>query len=66
MQLLFEESEEFGATKGIGFFNGKVENFNKYNVEKQTFIGWNKIKIEKKQVFIQEKTTENNLLNSAF
>ena len=31
MQLLFEESEEFGVTKGIGFFNGKVENFNKYN-----------------------------------
>ena len=66
MQLLFEESEEFGKTKGIGFFNGKVKNFNKYNVEKQTFIGWNKIKIEKKQVFIQEKTTENHLLNSAF
>ena len=25
MQLLFEESEEFGFTKGIIFFNGKVE-----------------------------------------
>ena len=30
MQLLFEKSEEFGSTKGIGFFEGKVENFNKY------------------------------------
>ena len=50
MQLLFEESEEFGVTKGIGFFNGKVENFNKYNVEKQTFIGWNRVKFEKKNV----------------
>ena len=49
MQLLFEESEEFGVTKGIGFFNGKVENFNKYNVEKQTFIGWNRVKFEKKK-----------------
>ena len=61
MQLLFEESEEFGVTKGIGFFNGKVENFNKYNVEKQTFIGWNRVKFEKKML-IQEK----NLQNSAF
>ena len=49
MQLLFEESEEFGLTKGIGFFNGKVKNFNKYNVEKQTFIGWNRVKFEKKK-----------------
>tara|TARA_Y100000294_G_scaffold105869_1_gene98353 strand:- start:181 stop:816 length:636 start_codon:yes stop_codon:yes gene_type:complete len=62
MQLLFEESEEFGVTKGIGFFNGKVENFNKYNVEKQTFIGWNRVKFEKKKMLIQEK----NLQNSAF
>ena len=49
MQLLFEKSEEFGSTKGIGFFEGKVENFNKYNVEKQTFIGWNRVKFEAKQ-----------------
>ncbi len=62
MQLLFEESEEFGVTKGIGFFSGKVENFNKYNVEKQTFIGWNRVKFEKKKMLIQEK----NLQNSAF
>ena len=62
MQLLFEESEEFGVTKGIGFFSGKVENFNKYNVEKQTFIGWNRVKFEKKKMLIQEK----NLQNSTF
>ena len=66
MQLLFEESEEFGLTKGIGFFNGKVKNFNKYNVEKETFIGWNRVKFEKKKMFIQEKYLENNLLNSTF
>jgi len=60
MQLLFEESEEFGVTKGIGFFNGKVENFNKYNVEKQTFIGWNRVKFEKKKMLIQEKDLQNN------
>ena len=66
MQLLFEESEEFGVTKGIGFFNGKVENFNKHNVEKQTFIGWNRVKFEKKKMFIPEKYLENNLLNGTF
>ena len=58
MQLLFEESEEFGLTKGIGFFKGKVENFNKYDVERQTYIGWNKVKFEAKQMLIQEKSLE--------
>ena len=66
MQLLFEESEEFGITKGIGFFNGKVENFNKYNVEKQTFIGWNRVKFEKKKMLIQEKYLKKDLQNSTF
>ena len=66
MQLLFEESEEFGVTKGIGFFNGKVENFNKYNVEKKTFIGWNRVKFEKKKMLIQEKYLKKDLQNSTF
>ena len=66
MQLLFEESEEFGLTKGIGFFKGKVKNFNKFNVEKQTFIGWNRVKFKAKQILIQEKSIEKDLLNSAF
>ena len=58
MQLLFEESEEFGFTKGIGFFKGKVKNFNKFNVEKQTFIGWNRVKFEKKNVNSRKKFTK--------
>ena len=66
MQLLFEESEEFGLTKGIGFFKGKVENFNKYDVERQTYIGWNKVKFEAKQMLIQEKSLENDLTNNTF
>ena len=61
MQLLFEESEEFGLTKGIGFFKGKVENFNKYNVEKQTFIGWNRVKFEAKQKLFKEKDLSNKV-----
>ena len=46
MQLLFEESEEFGHTKGIGFFKGKVQNFNKFDTELDTFIGWNNVKFK--------------------
>ena len=48
MQLLFEESEEFGFTKGIGFFNGKVESFKKLNSKFNTFIGWNNINFKDK------------------
>ena len=66
MQLLFEGSEEFGLTKGICFFKGKVENFNKYDVEKQTFIGWNSVKLEKKKILIKEKSLENKILNSTY
>jgi glutamine amidotransferase len=66
MQLLFEESEEFGMTKGIGLFKGKVKHFNKFNVEKQTFIGWNRVKFKPKQILIQEKSIEKDLQNSAF
>jgi len=66
MQILFEESEEFGLTKGIGFFEGKVNNFNRFNVEKQIFIGWNRVKFKPKQILIQEKSIEKDLQNSAF
>ncbi len=66
MQLLFEKSEEFGSTKGIGFFEGKVENFNKYNDEKQKFIGWNRVKFGTKKILIQKKSEKNDLLNSPF
>ncbi len=66
MQLLFEESEEFGSTKGIGFFEGKVENFNKSNVEKRTFIGWNRVKFKTKKILIQKKSVKNDFLKSPF
>jgi imidazole glycerol-phosphate synthase subunit HisH len=48
MQLLFQESNEFIKTKGIGFFDGKVENFKDFPIYKKTFIGWNKVNFEKK------------------
>ena len=66
MQLLFEKSEEFGLTKGIAFFNGDVENFNKHNVEKEIFIGWNRVSFITRKKLIKEKSVENDLSNSAF
>lgn len=66
MQLLFEESEEFGHTKGIGFFKGKVQNFNKFDTELNTFIGWNNVKFNDQNFnksFLGEKS---NLINSSY
>jgi len=46
-QLLFSESEEFGYTKGLGIFKGKVKKFNngfhKGRKIKVPQIGWNQI-----------------------
>ena len=64
MQLLFQESNEFIKTKGIGFFKGKVENFNDFKVHKKTFIGWNKVDFKKK--FFDDKNNFDLLQNNAF
>ena len=47
MQLLFEESEEFGIHKGLGLIKGTVKKFN-YREEKKIRypvpqVGWNRI-----------------------
>ena len=47
MQLLFQESDEFIKTKGIGFLNGKVESFKSFPIHKKTFIGWNNVNFNK-------------------
>ncbi len=41
MQLLFEESEEFGAYQGLGIFRGEVARFP--GKEKIPEIGWNRV-----------------------
>jgi glutamine amidotransferase len=41
MQLLFEESEEFGATRGLGLLKGRVRKFDGELVVPQ--VGWNRI-----------------------
>ncbi len=46
MQLLFESSEEFGYTKGLGLIEGKVVKFDKSKMGsdlKIPHMGWNKI-----------------------
>jgi len=44
MQLLFESSDEFGFTKGLGLINGKVEKFPSTVNGKLPHIGWNIIR----------------------
>jgi glutamine amidotransferase len=41
MQLLFEESEEFGSTLGLGLLKGRVRRFSNDLVVPQ--VGWNRI-----------------------
>ena len=42
MQILFEESEEFGCTKGLGILKGRVRRFDKEMLVPQ--VGWNSIR----------------------
>ena len=44
MQLLFENSYEFGPTKGLGLIKGNVLALNKKNKSMKTNTGWNKTK----------------------
>jgi len=41
MQLLFEESDEFGSTSGLGLLRGRVRRFSQDLVVPQ--VGWNRI-----------------------
>jgi glutamine amidotransferase len=41
MQMLFEESEEFGATRGLGLLKGRVRRFENNLVVPH--VGWNRI-----------------------
>ena len=46
MQLLFEESEEVTATKGLGFFKGSIKRFSGVNdgqVYRVPHMGWNEL-----------------------
>ena len=42
MQMLFEESEEFGASRGLGFLRGRVRRFSADLLVPQ--VGWNQVR----------------------
>lgn len=48
MQLLLEESSEFGIHKGLSLISGKVEKLIKSKEIKIPHVGWNSININKK------------------
>ncbi len=48
MQLLFEESLEFGHTKGLGLLKGKVLPFSKTKLKIVPHMNWNNILIKKR------------------
>lgn len=57
LQLLFEESEEFGIHKGLAVFKGKVKKFPDNMTDgaeklKIPHMGWNSIKIKKQTPFL--------------
>jgi glutamine amidotransferase len=47
MQMLFEESEEFGMTKGLGFLRGRVRRFTNDLLVPQ--VGWNQVRVRGRQ-----------------
>ncbi|MEA3512846.1 MAG: imidazole glycerol phosphate synthase subunit HisH [Campylobacterota bacterium] len=55
MQLLFESSEEFGDTQGLGLIPGKVVAFDKSKMDmddhKVPHVGWNKIFHKESKLF---------------
>lgn len=48
MQLLLQESEEFGLTKGLGFVEGKVIKFPPSTEGKLPHVSWNELASSKK------------------
>jgi len=52
MQILFEESEEFGIHKGLGLLKGRVKRFD-INL-KVPHMGWNTVMLQKKEPLIGE------------
>ncbi|GIW43566.1 MAG: imidazole glycerol phosphate synthase subunit HisH [Candidatus Binatia bacterium] len=45
MQLLFEESEEFGPVRGLGVLSGKVVRFPAHPQRPVPHMGWNQIRV---------------------
>ncbi len=60
LQLLFEESEEFGVHKGLGILKGRVVRFpaeipgNSEQIYKIPHMGWNRIKIKNRPPHLRD------------
>jgi glutamine amidotransferase len=48
MQLLFEESEEFGPVKGLGVLPGRVVRFAPDPQRKVPHMGWNELRVARR------------------
>ncbi len=53
LQILFEESEEFGRCNGLGIFKGKVIRFRESDL-KIPHMGWNTINIKKSSSILKD------------
>lgn len=51
MQLLFDESEEFGSTQGLGLLRGSVRRFGNELVVPQ--VGWNRIQQKRRHALFE-------------
>ena len=65
MQLLFDESDEFGFTRGVGYFKGKVKSFKNFDSNLNTFVGWNRIEYDK-SLLTEKFFNQNKILNSSY
>ncbi len=52
MQILFEESDEFGSSQGLGIVKGKVKRFS--DKLKIPHMGWNEIELIKRPGFLKD------------
>ena len=53
LQLLFEESDEFGVHKGLGAIKGRVVRFKDAPALKVPHMGWNEVKKEKNSALFE-------------
>jgi imidazole glycerol-phosphate synthase subunit HisH len=50
MQVLFEESDEFGASKGLGVLRGRISRF--ANAPRIPHMGWNRLEVTADHPFV--------------
>ncbi len=51
MQILFEESDEFGSTRGLGVLRGRVSRF--IRAPRVPHMGWNTLELTSKHPFVE-------------